>query len=63
MPNATAFTIELWLHLGDCLALMTNKRELPWAIASNDSYASSVLSNLPRASGRNSIVYAVASTI
>ena len=48
MVNAIACTIELWMHLGGCQAL--KKLESHSAIASGDSYASFVISNLPRAS-------------
>ena len=43
MVNDIACTTELWMHLGGLLSTQE-------AIASCDSYASFVLSNLPRAS-------------
>ena len=46
MVNATACTIELWYTWEVCQAL--NKLESHSAVASCDSYASFVLSNLPR---------------
>ena len=63
MANATLYTIEIWMHLGDCLAL--KKLGSPSAIAPGDSYASVVLSNLPHASifSVNSEGYAIALTI
>ena len=48
MVNPKPYTIELWIHLGVCLAL--KKLELSSAITSANSYASFVLSNLPHAS-------------
>ena len=44
MVNAIACTIELWIHLGGLLST----QEARVALASCDSYASFVLSNLPR---------------
>ena len=44
MVNATLFALELWMHLGVCLAL----KKLESSLA--NSYASFVRSNLPRAS-------------
>jgi len=44
MVNAIACTIELWMHLGGLLSTQD------LAIASCNSYASFMLSNLPRAS-------------
>ena len=48
MVNAIAYTIELWMHLGGLLS--TQEARVALSIASCDSYASFVLSNLPRAS-------------
>ena len=45
MVNAIAYTVELWMHLGGLPTL--KKLESHEAIASSDSYASVVLSNLP----------------
>jgi len=44
MVNAIACTIELWMHLGGLLSTQEAR-----VIASCDSNASFVLSNLPRA--------------
>ena len=46
--NAIACTIELWMHLGGLLS--TQEARVALGFASCDSYASFVLSNLPRAS-------------
>ena len=42
MVNAIACTIELWIHLGGLLSTQEAR------VALGDSYASFVLSNLPR---------------
>ena len=46
MVNTTTYTIELWMHLR---GLLSTQEATCRVIASCDSYASFVLSNLPRA--------------
>ena len=50
MVNAMAYTIELWMHAGGLLSTQEARVALGYRLASCDSYASFVLSNLPRAS-------------